>query len=146
MSTHERRDDRLRDQYFWSGHANPWSVWTFVIVYPMLILAIYRRNRTLLTGILLFVAINPLVFSPPPDDHSWATRVVLGERVWLEHGNLWSTNTLFTAASAPVYLLTLKSAVEQRRLRTAVGTVASMILMFVFFQRMVQLYESQTNG
>ncbi|WP_306061703.1 DUF6653 family protein [Natronococcus wangiae] len=145
MFTRAGAGDRLVDRYFWSGHANPWSVWAFVAAYLTLVLAIYRRNRTLLTEVLPLVAINPLVAPEPADDSAWATRVVFGERIWLEQGTLRSTNTLFTAASAPVFLFMLKSAVERRSLRTGVGTVASIVLMLAFFRRMARLYETQTD-
>jgi hypothetical protein len=121
------------------------SVWTYVIVYPALILAIYRRNRPLLAGILLFVGINPLVASPPGNDDAWATRVVLGEQVWLEQGILSSKETLFTAACAPIYLYTIRAAIKRDPVRTIVGTVVSMVLMFLFFSRMVSLYEKETD-
>ncbi|WP_254864155.1 DUF6653 family protein [Halovivax gelatinilyticus] len=133
------------DRFFWSRHANPASVWTFVAAYPTLVLAIYRRDRPLLAGILLFVVINPLVSSPPKRDDAWATRVVLGERVWLEQGILSSKETLFTAACAPVFLYTIRSASRRDPVRTVGGTVASMVLMFVFFGRMVSLYETESG-
>lgn len=131
------------DRLFWSRHANPWSVWTLVAAYPTLILAVYRRNRPLLVGTLLFVGMNPLVFAPPETDEAWATRVVLGEQVWIEQGIGSSTHTLFTAAAAPVYLFTVRSAVKRQPLSTTLGIVASMGLMFLFFRRMVALYDDQ---
>ncbi|WP_394349511.1 DUF6653 family protein [Natronococcus pandeyae] len=137
--------DSLVDRFFWSGHANPTSVWTYVVAYPTLILAIYRQNRPLLAGILLFVGINPLVAPPPENDDAWATRVVLGEQVWLEQGILSSKETLFTAVCAPIYLYTIRAAIERDPVRTVVGTVVSMVLMFLFFSRMVSLYEKETN-
>jgi hypothetical protein len=138
--------DRLVDRLFWSRHANPWSVWTLVVAYPTLVLALYRRNRPLLAGTLVFVVVNPLVFAPPETDDAWATRVVLGERVWLERKSLFSADALFATASAPVYLFTLRAAVERRPIRTAVGTVASMALMLLFFDRMARRYEGHADS
>lgn len=138
--------DGLGDGSLWSRHANPWSVWTLVVAYPTLILAIYRRDGPLLAGVLLFVAANPLLASPPETDDAWATRVVLGERVWLERGLLSSPETLFTALCAPVPLYTIRAAVERRPVRTAVGTVASLVLFLVFFRRMVTLYEAESRS
>lgn len=126
---------------FWSRHANPWSVWTLVIAYPVLILAIYRRDRLLVAGTLAFVVANPFVFSPPLDDAAWATRVVLGERVWLERGLVRSWETLVAAVCAPVYLYTIRAAVERRPVRTTIGTTMSLVLILVFFRRMARLYE-----
>ncbi|WP_331236445.1 DUF6653 family protein [Natronorarus salvus] len=135
--------DRLGDRLLWSRHANPWSVWTLVPAYPVLVLTIYRRSRPLLAGTLLFVALNPLPVSPPEIDETWATRAVLGERVWIERGIRSSVHTPFVVACAPVYVFTLRSAVERRPARTAVGTVVSVALMLVFFGRMVGVYEEE---
>ncbi|WP_435153545.1 DUF6653 family protein [Haladaptatus sp. DFWS20] len=134
--------DSVAELFFWSRHANPWSVWTLVVAYPMLILAIYRRRRLLLVGTLLFVSVNPLLFAPPDDDEAWATRVVLGERVWFERGLLSSPrDSLFVGVTAPIHLFALRAAIKRQPVRTLFGTAVSLVCMFVFFDRMVRLYE-----
>lgn len=131
----------LADRVFWSGHANPASVWSLVLAFPTLILAIYRRNVPLAVGALLFVAANPLLFAPPESDDAWATRVVLGERLWLEDGIWPSSDAVFAAAATPVHLFTIRSAIRRRPLGTAAGTAVSLALMLVFFRRMARRYE-----
>ncbi|MFC4548915.1 MULTISPECIES: DUF6653 family protein [Halorussus] len=138
--------DGLAARYFWSRHADPWSVWAMVVAFPTFVLAIYRRDRRLFAGTLLAVALNPLLASPPDDDDAWATKVVLGERVWLDGGRLLSRETAFVACCAPVYLYTLRAAVERRPVGTACGTVVSMVLMLAFFRRMARLYEERADG
>ena len=142
----ERDGEHIAGGPLWSRHANAGSVWAMVAAFPTLVVAIYRRDRPLLVGTLLAVALNPVLFSPPEDDDAWATRVVLGERVWLEREPLASPETAFVAASAPVYLFTLRAAAKRRPVRTVVGTVASMTLMLLFFRRMVRLHEKQSDG
>jgi hypothetical protein len=133
----------LMSEFLWSRHANPWSVWTAVAAFPLLVLALYRRSRSLLGGVLLFVTLNPLLFRPPSDDRAWATRVVLGEQVWLDDGVLPSREAAMAAASAPVYLATFAAALRKWRWGTLGGTVLSMTLMLRFFARMVQRYDEQ---
>jgi hypothetical protein len=130
-------------EFLWSRHANPWSVWTAVVAFPLLVLALYRRSRLLLGGVLLFVPLNPLLFRPPSDDRAWATRVVLGEQVWLDRGVLPSKEAAMAAASAPVYLATFGAALRKSRWGTLGGIVLSMTLMLLFFARMVRLYDEQ---
>lgn len=130
----------------WKRHESPSSVRWFVLMYPVFILAIYRRSRSLGAGLLLSLAVNVFVVSPPETDDAWATRVVRGERVWLERGLLTSTNDLlFTTASGLVNLYTLRAALHRRPVRMTVGTVVSMGLMLLFFDRMADLYET-TRG
>ncbi|KAB1188521.1 MULTISPECIES: DUF6653 family protein [Haloferax] len=132
------------DDVFWSPHANPRSVWAFVALYPVFIAAIYRRSRPLLAVALLSIFANLAVVSPPETDDAWATRVVLGEQVWLERGLLSETGAVgITALGAMANLYTLRAAVKRQRLRTAGGLCVSMVFMFVFFDRMVKLYDAE---
>lgn len=101
-------NEGLAERVFWRRHASPASVWWFVSLYPALILAIYRRSRRLGAAILLSLVVNLLVVAPPETDDAWATRVILGERVWLERGLLSSPGDLAVAAvGGAVNLLTL---------------------------------------
>lgn len=73
----------------WARHANPWSVWTRFTALPMLILAIWSRvwidqlawGATILA--LAWIWLNPRIFSKPPSTDNWASKAVLGERVWM---------------------------------------------------------------
>ena len=74
----------------WLRHANPASVWTRFAVLPMIVISIWSRDwigwfcliPLVLSLIWLFV--NPLFFPPPRSTDHWASKSVLGERVWTE--------------------------------------------------------------
>lgn len=137
----------LVDEVFWAPHANPRSVWGFVATYPIFIVALYRRSVPLFAATLLSIVANLVGVSPPETDDAWATRVVLGEQVWLERGMFSEKGTFgITAIGAIVNLYTLRAAVNQNLGRTAAGTVASMVFMFLFFDRMVTLYDTYGSG
>ena len=82
------------DDATWRRHANPWSVWTRATVLPLVILAIWSRTwfgswSWVLVGIsVLWMWLNPRVFAPPRSMDNWASRGVLGERVWLNRRNV----------------------------------------------------------
>ena len=136
----------LADRHFWSRHANPRSVWLLVALYPVLVLAIYRRQRSLLAGTALLAGVGIVAFPAPDDDSAWATRVVRGERAWVERGVLSSPGDLaLVAGSAPLYLFTLRAAARQQPLRTLLGTAVSLPLMFVFFHRMTRLADAAAD-
>ena len=140
--TPDTTDRDLVTTAFWEPHASPRSVWPLVAAYPLLLFAVYRRDPRLLGGTLLGVVANLLLVSPPETDEAWATRVVLGERVWLDRGLDSEPGTLgLLAVGGAVHLATMRAALRQDRLRTLVGGVASMLLMLVLFDRMVRLYE-----
>lgn len=73
----------------WQSHTNPWSVWTRFTTTPLLILAAWSRVRLGFWALLpvalsvLWTWLNPRVFSRPRSTDNWASRAVLGERVWL---------------------------------------------------------------
>jgi hypothetical protein len=82
------------DEGTWARHANPWSVWTRYTVLPLLVLAIWSRVwlgwwsivPVLLTS--LWAWLNPRLFPVPSSTNNWASRAVLGERVWMNRGQI----------------------------------------------------------
>lgn len=73
----------------WRKHSNPWSVWTRYSVLPVIVVAFWSRAWIgwwcLVPGLasILWMAFNPVVFRPPRSTRNWASRSVLGERVYL---------------------------------------------------------------
>ena len=73
----------------WERHANPWSVWTRFTVLPLIIAAIWSRVWIgpwawgLAALSILWTWINPRIFRKPISTDNWASKAVLGERVWI---------------------------------------------------------------
>lgn len=84
---------RLTDER-WMKHANPWSVWTRYTVLPLIILAFWSRVWIgwwcLVPGVisLLWMFFNPVFFTKPRSTKNWASKSVLGERVFLNRDNV----------------------------------------------------------
>lgn len=132
---------------FWEPHASPASVWGLIATYPLVVLAVYRRSWPLFVATICSVVLNLRIPSPPEDDTAWATRVVLGERIWLERGLTSSPRDLgLIGVGAAVHLCAVRAAARRQPARTVVGTAASMALMFLFFGRMVRLYEEHASA
>ncbi|MEM9010797.1 MAG: DUF6653 family protein [Pseudomonadota bacterium] len=78
----------------WERHANPWSAWTRLPIGPLLILAIWARDwigawcLLPIGALLVWTWLNPRAFPPPASTRSWASRAVMGERVWLARGEV----------------------------------------------------------
>ena len=74
----------------WMRHANAASVWTRFSVVSLLAIAIWSRDWIgiwCLVPIALAVVwmfVNPRIFGPPRSTRNWASRSVLGERIWVE--------------------------------------------------------------
>ncbi|MGY1641470.1 DUF6653 family protein [Geodermatophilus sp. SYSU D00703] len=77
----------------WLRHANPVSAWTRFAVLPLLALAVWSRvwlgwwALVPVALVLLFTAVNPVLFPPPASTRHWTSRGVFGERIWAERGS-----------------------------------------------------------
>lgn len=139
-------DGTLTQRLFWERHASPRSVWLLIATYPLVVLALYRRSRGLGVAVVLSVLVS-LRVSPPATDDAWATRVVRGEQVWLDRGLGSEPGTLaLLSVGALVQFATLGAAARRHGRSAAVGTVASMGLMGLFFDRMARLYEARAEN
>jgi hypothetical protein len=76
----------------WLRHSNPWSVWTRYAAFPVLVAAIWSYHSigwwalVPVAAAIGFLVINPKLFPPPHSTDNWASKAVLGERVWLKEG------------------------------------------------------------
>lgn len=73
----------------WMKHSNPCSVWTRYSVLPLIVLAFWSRLWIgwwcLIPGALsmFWMFFNPIFFSKPKSTKNWASKSVLGERIYL---------------------------------------------------------------
>jgi hypothetical protein len=142
MGFESTRLDAMK-QVFWQRHANPWSGWTRVLSYPLTILAIYRRDRRLLAGMALFSLLSPIVLPPPDGEDAWQTEAILGERLWFAQGEKVSLVNLLNVANVPVSAYAVYSAYRHRPVRTALATIGSMALKFLFVNELAKYYERE---
>ena len=72
----------------WIKHANPWSVWTRYSVLPIIVLSFWSRiwigwwSAIPVVLSLSWMFFNPIVFNRARSTKYWASKSVLGERVW----------------------------------------------------------------
>jgi hypothetical protein len=78
----------------WMRHASPISVTTRFLVLPLLALSIWSRDwigwwcLVPIVLSLVFMMVNPLLFSRPRSTRNWASKGVFGERVWSERNTV----------------------------------------------------------
>ncbi len=132
-------------QTFWERHSNPKSGWTRALSYPVLMLALYRHDWRTLALTVLFVAVNPILFSKPDPQKvadSWMYKGVLGEQLWIEHGDKSGYPNLLNRLNVPIFCYGLYSAYRQKPRETAICTALSAGLKFWFVGEMVRYYET----
>lgn len=82
------------DDEAWMRHANPWSVWTRSMALPLLVVSFWSREWLgwwAVIPVMLSVAwifVNPRVFPEPDSTDNWASKSVLGERVWMNRDEI----------------------------------------------------------
>jgi len=141
----------------WERHANPWSVWTRYLTPPFIVAAIWSRFYIgywclIPLGLfLLWTWINPRCFPKPKSTKSWASRGVLGERIWLNRKTIplppchrYMPNSLAIAGGLSVFPVIYGLYVFDLQ-----ATIWGLGLMYVikswFFDRMVWIFEDMKN-
>jgi len=142
----------------WSRHANPWSVWTRYAAFPLLITAIWSYHwigwGALLPVAVMagFIYVNPWLFPPPRSTQNWASKAVLGERVWLAEGkpNLPDQHPRVFHALIGLSVINLAALiwgiVQSDAVLTIVSTLNVLVTKSWFNDRMVWLFSERVRG
>lgn len=144
----------LPDDDSWLKHANPWSVWSRFATLPFIVLSIWSRVwigwycLIPIVILIVWILINPTLFSKPKDFNSWAAKAVLGERMFMkrkenpisaEHSKVIVILNVLQSCGALVliyglWILDLSLTIH--------GTVYVYMGKMWFLDRMVWLYEA----
>lgn len=137
----------------WAHHANPWSVWTRYLCLPLFALAIWSRvwigSFALIpvVFVIFWTWINPRIFPKPKTTNHWASKAVLGERVWLAQPKAEIPHhhrtaiTLLNIITLCGFSLSLYGLITLHFWLTILGTLITMIGKSWFLDRMVWLYQ-----
>jgi hypothetical protein len=146
------------DDEAWKRHANPWSVWTRNSVPPLLILACWSRvwiggwAVIAVIAALLWTWLNPRLFPPPESLDSWASKGVLGERIWLNREEVpvpahhQGVPTLLSSISASGVAFTVWGVWALKLWPTVFGATVLYGGNLWHFDRMVWLFEDMKDA
>ena len=139
----------------WMRHANPVSVWTRFAVLPLLALAIWSRewigwwSLAAVALALVFMMVNPLLSPPPRSTRNWASKGVLGERIWSDRGKVelppqfrdsGVTNATYAFQLAGLAIMAY-GLVELDLLAVVAGLLVTQAAKAWFIDRMVLLFD-----
>jgi hypothetical protein len=146
------------DEGTWQRHANPWSVWTRVATLPLVVLAVWSRAWLgwwalgPVAAVVLWTWWNPRLFARPRSTDNWASKGVLGERVWLNRDvvpvprhHRRMPHILSAVAAAGVIFL-VWGLVELALWPTLLGMALTFLGKLWFLDRMVWLYEDMSDA
>ncbi|QFU18029.1 hypothetical protein GDR74_05295 [Microvirga thermotolerans] len=145
------------DERTWERHANPWSVWTRVASFPLLLLAVWSHAWIGLWSIVavalvaLWLWLNPRLFPPPARTDGWSAMATFGERVWLNRGNVpipadhARVASILSAVAALGIFPAFAGAFLNDLTMTAFGSAVVMLGKLWFCDRMVWLYRDMED-
>ncbi len=138
-------------------HSNPWSVYSRFSMIPLIGLAFWSRvwlgwwSLIPITMTLVWVWLNPRIFPEPKSTNNWASKVVLGEWVWINRKNVnvpehhrYVPNIL-SAVAALGTIPFIWGLIRLEIWPTILGGVVIIISKLWFADRMVWLYEDMKN-
>jgi hypothetical protein len=139
----------------WMRHSNPISVWTRFAVLPLLVVSVWSRDwigwwcLVPVALSLIFMVVNPLLFPVPRSTRNWASKGVLGERIWAERNRVtlpeqFASSRVPTVAPACqlVGLVVLVwGLVELDPLVTVAGMLVVQVAKLWYIDRMVLLFD-----
>ena len=135
----------------WARHASPWSVYTRFAILPLLALAVWSRvwigpwAWAGVVAVMVWTWVNPRAFAPHASLNSWASRGVLGERVFIgrrdevpAHHRRWAA--VLSAGALPGALVMAWGLWALDAAWVIFGTLLTMIPKVWFVDRMVWVY------
>ena len=145
------------DDATWARHANPLSVYSRLSCLPLIVLAVWSRiwlGWLALIPIALAVIwtwLNPRLFNPPKTLTSWASRGVLGERIFLNRANMpvpkhhQTVTTTLTIAMMLFAILLIYGVWSLNIWATLTGLTGTIGGKLWFVDRMAWLYDETTS-
>ncbi len=145
------------DDAGWERHANPWSVYTRIAIWPLLVIALWSFHWIGITAliplgaIVLWAFINPRAFPPPASTKSWASRAVLGERIFLARADVpvphhhVVAGRLLAGAGVAGTLVMLTGLLMTNPALYLTGAVAAFLTKMWFIDRMVWLFDDMSR-
>lgn len=145
------------DEEIWARHTNPWSGWTRTTGLPLLVLAFWSRiwlgwfSLAPIIICLVWIYINPRIFPKPKSTKNWMSRVVFGERIWLNRDKIpvpeqhKSAPNLLNALSALGLPFVFWGVYTLGIWPTLMGITLVLLGKFWFMDRMVWLYEEMKH-
>jgi len=141
----------------WERHASPWSVWTRVPTIVPLLAAIWSHTAiggwavVAVGAVALWSWLNPRIFPPPASTDTWASKAVMGERVWLNRaqvpipGHHARTAGILAAIAGLGFIPAVIGAFLNEAVPTLAGGVTALLAKLWFCDRMVWLYEDMKD-
>lgn len=125
----------------WERHANPWSGWTRALTVPALAVALYLHNLWLLVALIIWLIVNPMIFSKPKRTDTWMSKGTLGEQIYYADGKKLKKDlpTLLSILNVPVFISFFYFSWMQEIVPLILAGLLTMTIKFWFLDRMARI-------
>ena len=130
------------NEKIWKRHTNPLSGWTRVIAFYLIPVSVWFQNWFLLIGLLIFFAINPIIFPVPKNKDNWMSKSILGEELWTKKGVIQKDfPTILNLFNGLFFFVLIYAAYNNLLEITVFSTILSSVFKLWYLDRMVFYYE-----
>ena len=133
---------KIFSKKIWKRHTNPLSGWTRVMAFFLIPILIWFQNWYLLIGLLIFFAINPILFPEPKSKNNWMSKSILGEELWTKKGVIQKDfPTILNLFNGFFFFVLIYGAYKNLLGITVFSTIISSVFKLWYLDRMVFYYE-----
>ena len=139
-------------------HSSPWSVYSRFSMIPLLALAFWSRiwlgwwSVLPIVAVLSWVWLNPRLFPEPKSTNNWASKIVLGEWVWMRRKQIpvpshhTRAPNILSALGALAMIPFIWGLATFEVWPTVLGGIVAFISKLWFADRMVWIYEDMKDA
>jgi hypothetical protein len=127
-------------RWMFARHSNPWSAWSRWASAPLVLVPVWTRRRRDAVLVAGWLALNPVTFPPPADEHAWATRAILGEELWSARRPR-DAALVVTAVTSVAAVVAVIASARRRRLPAALACTCQMALTLVYWEQMARYWD-----
>jgi len=138
---------KIFSEKIWRRHTNPLSGWTRVVAFFLIPIPIWIQNWYLLAGLLVFFAVNPILFPEPKNKNNWMSKSILGEELWTKKGVIQKDFPTVLNLFNGLFFFTLIYGAYNNFLEiTIFSTILSSVFKLWYLDKMVLYYENKKNN
>ncbi|MEO0088832.1 MAG: DUF6653 family protein [candidate division WOR-3 bacterium] len=148
---------KLNSDEMWLRHANPLSVYSRFFMLPLLAISFWSRvwfgwwSLIPIIAVLFWLWLNPRIFPKAKSTNNWASKAVLGERVWTNRKEIpipkhhRTLPNILSIVGLIGFIFFIYGLYTLELSPTILGGIISFISKIWFCDRMVWLYEDMKH-
>ena len=137
---------KIFNEKIWRRHTNPLSGWTRIIAFFLIPFPIWTQDWYLLFVLLVFFAVNPILFPEPKSKNNWMSKSILGEEMWTKEGILQKDfPTVLNLFNGLFFFILVYGAYSNLLEVTFFSTILSSVFKLWYLDRMVLYYENKKS-